>query len=137
MIGKAIKARLTAHSGTDALVGGRIYPLRLPQGPTYPAVRYQVISAPRTQLMGGPVGEVHARVQVDCYALTYEEADQLSAQVRIALNRWDGTSGGVVVEAVFLENERDIDEPETIDKGERGVYRKMLDFMAHYAEAVA
>lgn len=138
MIGKAIHARLGAHAGTKNLVGNRIYPLRLPQGPTYPAVRYQVIGAPRTHVMGGSTGEVHARVQVDCYADTYEGAKELADQVRLALN-WlmDTTVGGVAVEVIMLEDERDLDEPTTILPGEKGIYRVMFDFIAHYAEAVA
>lgn len=133
-IGKAIHARLTGHAGTFALVKKRIYPLRIPQGPTYPAVRYQVIGAPRTHLMGADLGEVHARVQIDCYAQTYDGAHTLATQVRGALSRWEGTAGGVTVIHVFLDDERDIDEPTIEQDGEKGVYRVMFDFIVHYEE---
>lgn len=140
MIGLAVKARLTAHAGTSALVASRVYPLRLPQGPTYPAVRYQLIGAPRTHLMGddpdASIG-VHARVQVDCYADTYAGAHELAEQVRLALSRWSGTSGGVAVEVVFLEDERDMDEPTIKHESEEGVYRVMMDLIAHYQDAAA
>ena len=136
-IGKAIHSRLSAHSGTSALVSARIYPMRLPQPPTYPAVRYQVIGAPRTHAMGVDTGEVHARVQVDCYATTYSGVRALADQVRLALNRWGDTAGGVVVDHVLLDEERDADEPTVVRDGERGVYRVMMDFLAHYQEAVA
>ena len=132
--GKAIHARLKAHSGTFALVKARIYPLRLPQGPTYPGVRYQRIGAPRAHAMGADTGEVFARVQVDCYAETYAGADALSVQVRAALSRWSGTAGGVVVDSIFLDDERDVDEPTIEHDGEQGVYRVMLDFIVNYAE---
>lgn len=132
--GTAVRARLLAHSGTYALVKKRVYPLRLPQGPKYPAIRYQVISAPRTHLMGGDSGEVHSRVQVDCYAETYSGAHELAVQVRAALSRWGGTSGGVAVEHVFLDDERDVLEPTIEVDGDRGLYRVMLDFIVHYGE---
>jgi hypothetical protein len=137
VIGKAIHARLKAHAGTTALVESRIYPMRLPQGPTYPAVRYQVIGAPREYVMGGATGDVHARVQVDCYAETYEGAKAVAEQVRLALSFFAGTSGGIVVERIFVDDERDMDEPQLVHEGEQGVYRVMQDHIAHYAEAVA
>ena len=132
--GLAIHARLKAHAGTFALVVARIYPLRLPQGATYPAVRYQVIGAPRVHAMGADTGEVFARVQVDCYAETYAAAHALSVQVRAALSRWSGTAGSVVVDSVFLDDERDLDEPTIEHAGDQGVYRVMLDFTVNYAE---
>lgn len=139
IIGDAIHAQLTGHSGTRALVGSRVYPLRLPQGTgasslPYPAVRYQVIGAPRSHVMGQDTGEVFARVQVDCYAETYRDAHLLSAQVRAALSRQSGTWGGVVIDSVFLEDERDMDEPLVEWDGEQGVYRVMLDFIVNYLE---
>lgn len=140
-VGKAIHARLKAHAGTTALVGTRIYPLRLPQdigerkpAPQYPAVRYQRIGAPRSHVMGADTGEVYANVQVDCYGLTYEDADALSVQVRAALSRWSGTAGGIVVDSVFLNDERDVDEPTIVKDGEQGVYRVLLDFTVNYQE---
>lgn len=140
MIGKAIHARLKAHAGTSALVGSRVYPLRLPQGPTYPAVRYQVIGAPRTHLMGDTPDAsqwVHSRVQVDCYAVTYAGAHALAFQVRMALSRWSGSAGGLAVESVFLGAERDEDEPTLVHHGEQGLYRVTMDFIVHYQEAAA
>lgn len=139
VIGDALHARLKAHAGTYALVGSRIFPLRLPQGIgseslPYPAVRYQIIGAPRTHVMGQDTGEVHARVQVDCYAEKYRDAHLVSAQVRAALSRWGGTAGGVNVEHIFLDDERDMDEPTHEFEGEKGLYRVMLDFIVHYAE---
>lgn len=134
MIGKAIHGRLGAVAGVTALVGTRIYPSRLPQGPTYPAIRYQVIDAPRTHLMTRDPGEVHARVQVDSYSKTYAQAQAVAAQVRLALSRWEGTAGGVTVEHVFLDDERDLDEPQPLHDGETGIYRVMQDYIAHYFE---
>lgn len=132
--GNAIYARLKAHAGTLALVGSRIYPMRLPQGPTYPAIRYQFIGAPRVHAMGADTGQVNASLQVDCYAETYTGARTLSDQVIDALSRWEATSGGVVVDHVFVDGERDLDEPTLEHDGEQGIYRVMLDLTVHYQE---
>ena len=134
MIGLAIRARLNAHAGTLALTKRRVHPLRLPQGTAYPAVRYQVIGAPRTHAMGADTGEVHARVQVDSYAETYDEAQALAKQVRLALSRWDGTAGGVVVDHIFLDGERDMLEPTAEFDGEQGVPGVTQDYIMHYQE---
>lgn len=134
MVGNAIYARLAAHAGTAALVGTRIYPVRINQGVTYPAIRYQVISAPREHVMTQDTGEVHARVQIDSYATTPEGAHAVAAQVRAALSRWGGTAGGVTVEHVFLDDERDIDEPTPVVAGDKGLFRVMQDYLVHYGE---
>ena len=139
ILGDAIYARLKAHAGTTALVGTRIYPLRLPQGIgaaslPYPAIRYQVIERPRTHLMGADLNERHAEAQVDCYASTYRDAHLLAAQVISALSRWDGTAGGVVVLHIFLDGALDTDEPTIEWDGEQGVYRVMLQFTAHWQD---
>lgn len=129
MIGKAVHARLKAHAGTAALVVDRIYPLRLPPSPTYPAVRYQVITDPQTHLMGADLNELHAQVQIDCYAVTYPGAHALKTQVKAALSRWEGTAGGVTVIHSFYDDSRDLEE--TI---EQGIYRVMMDFTMHWQE---
>ena len=134
ILGDAIYARLKAHAGTLALVNTRIYPLRLPQGPTYPAIRYQLIGAPETHLMGNDPGSVHSRVQIDCYAETYRSAHLLKAEVRDALSRWEGTVGGVVVDHLFLDDWRDMEEPTLEHDGEQGIYRVMMDLVAHYSD---
>ena len=134
MVGNAIYARLAAHAGTAALVGTRIYALRLNQGVTYPAIRFQVIGSPRVHAMTADTGQVDARVQVDSYAETYEGAHAVAAQVRAALSRWGGTAGGVTVEHAFLDDERDLDEPTVTVNGDAGIYRVMQDFMVHYGE---
>lgn len=139
-IGDAVFARLTAHTGTFALVGRRVYPLRLPQGIgqdpqiPYPAIRYQVFERPRTHLMGADLNERHAELQVDCYARTYRGAHTLAEQAISALSRWDGTAGGVVVLHVFLDGMLDMDEPTIQQDGEQGLYRVMLQFTAHWQD---
>jgi hypothetical protein len=134
MVGKAMYARLAAVAGVSNLVGTRIYALRLPQNVTYPAIRYQQISAVRESAMGADTGDVTARMQVDSFAATYAGAQALAKQVRLALARWGGTAGGIVVEHVFIANELDRFEPEVLEDGTSGVPRVLQDYVVHFED---
>ncbi len=93
-IGEATRAALLADAGVAALVNARIFPLKLPQGVTYPAVRYQVISEPPINGLRGPNPTRHARVQVDAYAKGYADADALASAIAGALGSREGTTLG-------------------------------------------
>jgi hypothetical protein len=97
MIGRAIMARLAASSAVAAIVGTRISPLvtHAPSEPPY--LVYTVVGGEAWNSMSGQSGMAQARVQVDAYALTYAEAQELAASVRAALDNFRGTAGGVRV----------------------------------------
>ena len=103
---QAIKSRLEAVAGVTALVGSgssaRIYPMLLPQNPTYPAVRYQQVDGVRESAMGADIGVVSATVQIDSYAETYAGARALAEAVRAALQRFSGTVASVQIDDVFV-----------------------------------
>jgi hypothetical protein len=60
---EAIVARLQAAG----IAGGRVYQLQLPQRPTLPAVRVQLISEPTFDHLRGGLRLKRARVQTDAY----------------------------------------------------------------------
>lgn len=61
-------AHLAADASVAAIVGVRVYQLKLPQNATLPAVRVQLIDAIETyHLRGGSLTE-RSRVQVDAFA---------------------------------------------------------------------
>jgi hypothetical protein len=69
---QVVRERLLADVTLAALVGTRVYMLKLPQKPTLPAVRVQLITEPRGYQLRGEDGAVRSRVQVDAYQ--YETA---------------------------------------------------------------
>lgn len=99
-IGIALRARLIADTAVKAIIVARVYPDRLPQSPTLPAVVYNVVSGVDECHLGGLVGVAHARVQVDCYATTRAAANALATAVRDALcaSTGRGTWGTVYVQ---------------------------------------
>lgn len=84
-IGVGLRARLIANATVLGLVSTRIYPDRLPQSPTLPALVYNLVSGMDEPHLNGLVGVAHTRVQIDAYATTRIAANALATAVRDAL----------------------------------------------------
>jgi len=124
----------TGATGNVAYCNSRVYPGRLPQNATLPAEVYQIISVNREHAMNADPGHARARLQVDIYDDTYLGTASGSGHVRSALSRFSGTTtGGVHVFDIFTDNERDA-LPVQLEDGGRTVWRRSLDFIAHYQE---
>jgi len=67
-------------------VGERVYPVRLPQGATIPAVVYQRISTDPVRSHSGNSGLATVRFQLSCWAETYDEASTIAEKIRTALH---------------------------------------------------
>jgi hypothetical protein len=85
--------------------GSRIYPLLLPQSPTYPAITYQQVSSTSSHAMGTDSPLKVMRVQVNSWADTYAGAQSLAAEVATTLGRYRGTLADVRVLDILLDNE--------------------------------
>ena len=107
--GSFIVARLTEQTAA----ADRIYPLILPEMPTYPAIAYQQVSAVHLHAMGSDAGLVRVRMQVTCWGSTYAEARAVADAITSKLSRYRGTSGGIKVLDVLLDNEGTTYESET------------------------
>lgn len=103
---------LSSYPGIQAIVGARVYWVRIPETPTFPLIKVQRISGPRMYSHTGPSGLAHPRFQVDSVAETYEAAAELAEQVRLAMGGVSGTWGPVTVGSSFVEDERDFYEDE-------------------------
>ena len=118
-----LRTHLIADSPVTALVVARIYPIKLPQEPTYPCLTYEIVSdIPYRGLSGDHDKEV-IRARIHCWAETFAGATDLARKVRTALADFSGTMGSTVVSSVKFETWSDLfeDTPE--------VYRRVADFM--------
>lgn len=131
VVEEALKARLAAVAGVTALVVSRVYPVKLPQSATLPALTYQRISTARENAMGADPGIARTRLQVTTAATSYSGAKAVTEAVRAALQRYSGTSAGVVVLDVFLDNETDLFSEE---EDEAGVFLVAQDFIVIHRE---
>lgn len=104
---------LTTNSPQTS-AGVRVYP-RLPQGVTYPCVRYQRIAADRTQAIDANVGVTMATIQVDCMAESYSECKALADSVRGILHGYRGAWGSLTCHNIMLETENDLDHQDGDD----------------------
>ena len=108
---EAIQTILAADVAVSALIVARIYPSRLPDGATYPAIVYQRISGPRLHDLSGPSGYATPRIQLDLWAATYSEAKALAEAVREALDGYQGVVGAYRIGECLMDGETDLYEP--------------------------
>lgn len=96
------------------LVSNRVYPLVMPQSPTYPAIVYNRIAVNAQNVLEGGSTIDQVRFQVDTYATTYAGAKTIAAQVRVAVEAasFKGT----------LQSDQDFFEPDI------NLYRVSQDF---------
>lgn len=110
----AVFDRLSNFAGLTALVSNRIFPNIIPPKKAMPAVTYQLITYQPTLAMGSNAGVSRSRIQVSCFgrgsgsASAYASAKGVRDQVVAALDRFRGTAGGVVVQAIYILNEVDL-----------------------------
>lgn len=120
---QALYNHLSTNPGLVAVAGDRIYPLKRPQGCTYPLVTFFRVSGPRQRTFGASTGK--PRFQVTCWAKSYAETKAVADAVIAAMDNFSGPlggPGGVPVQAIQLDNETDDGEPDT------GIYATFLDF---------
>jgi hypothetical protein len=105
---KVIYNILANNAGVSALVGNRISPLVLPQGSAFPAIVYSEININPNFTKDANSRLDQTRVQIDCLALTYEDASELADAVRDALNVvTPGEYNGVNVFYIQFDNQQE------------------------------
>ena len=136
-IEKALVNLLSSDASVNAKVGGRIYPVFVPNDQSLPAITYQEVSGVRDNVMAGASGLVQARFQINCWTKTYREARELADLVRTALSpdndSYPKTVEGTNIQGIMLLNENDVP---TIhgDNEELSGHGKMLDFSVWFKE---
>ncbi len=124
-----LRSQLVNDTDVAAIVGTRVYPVKMPLGYTLPCISYQRISSERYPFLDGPSGRAIPRFQVDCYADTYSEVRDLAGKVRLALDGFKGTLGTESnVGGISIQSERDLWEDNT------DVYRVTQDYLIPHIE---
>lgn len=111
----------------DAIVAGRVYPARRPQGVAYPSIVVTRISGAPGYADDGEIGLQQARVQVDSAAMSYTAAKGLAQAVRARLSAFEGVHAGVTFSYIMLDEERDL--PETGANAAEYPVRVAMDFI--------
>lgn len=100
-----------SSAGTPA--GERVYPMRLPQGSSLPAIVYREISPGIEYTQGGQSGVSEPRYQLDCWGADELAAKLLAFYVTSALSGYKGAMGSEQVQATFIEGRQDDPDPDT------------------------
>lgn len=124
----AVRAQLLATSGVSSRVSTRVYTLKLPDTPTYPALRVQLIDDPQGKHLRGPNSLTRARVQVDAYVKEgstdpYGTLHAIADAVTDALVYAPFTQAGVSVQSAERIDRRTLREADELN-----LLRIMQDF---------
>ena len=142
-VDKVIYARLTGNAAVTAIVGSttpRIHPVIGPQSEQYPRITYQQISRDSLNMMQGPCGVNTYRMQVNCWARTFEGVRDLAQAVKKSyadggpLDGFRGTSATITVHRIACEDESDFPESPTEVGDSKPVYGKSIDFLVTIEE---
>lgn len=121
-ISTLLRGALINNGGVSALVSTRVYPVFLPQTPTYPAMSFQRIS---NTGQSGTSDLKQSRWQLDCWASSYTAGQALAAAVKAAIEEFhdlDQTPGILIGRVV-----NELDDYDDVVK----VYRVIVDVMLH------
>lgn len=127
----ALFTHLSGFAGLSALVSARVYPRRLPQGATLPAVSFADFAGGTEYKHGGSLGKAETYIQIDAWAQTYISAKAVAEQVRLAMLTFTGTIAGYVIDTADRLNVADLIDPE------RDIHHVAMDFRVKHTEAVA
>jgi len=127
---RALYAYLSTYAPLQRLIGMRCYPSVAPQEGTFPYLTVQRLGVVSPYAMSGPSATHETKVQVDCWALSALEAQQVAAVVRQAVDGFpadldEPALDGLEVDGVFVEHEVD-DAEFAKDGSERTFYRTIL-----------
>ena len=130
VIEEALPTYLLTQPGLTALISNRIYPMKLPQKPTLPAIVRQKIDSTKLHGFSADYGAA-TRIQLTAWALTESEASAIKEQIRIATQNYMNQTmgGGVSVKNIEFDEGPDMYEDET------GRYGKIVDLIIWHTEA--
>jgi len=81
-IGEVIYTALTTDAAIDAILKSNVRPVVLPQSAGFPAAVYTTTSIEPNHTKGRPSTNDKINIQLDLYAETYKEVEDLAVKVR-------------------------------------------------------
>jgi hypothetical protein len=106
IVGKAIYNILSTTSAVTDIVSTKIYPEIAPQNESQPYIVYSVVSNNPTDTKEDNGNVDQANIEVYCFNTKYTTAIDLGVAVRAALERRNGTFGGVKIQSINYTNEQ-------------------------------
>ena len=119
-----------------ALVGDRIYPRQLPDGPNFPAIVLTKIFGRGEQDMAGAVALEEARVQIDAYSdKGYDECLEVTLAIKRFFHGYTGPVPGssCAIQRAHCINDSDFAESQVERAGPR-LRRRLMEFTVWNSE---
>jgi len=110
-----IRALLIADTDVSALVSTRVWPVQARQAAQLPFLVVHRVSGGKVNSLSGYSGLEYPRVQIDCYASTFDGTRTLASKVRVAMD------GATTFSALC-------DDDVTTWEEASGIWRTILDF---------
>ena len=121
MIESTLRSELLYDTGLTSIVGDRISAMIANQGETRPYITYQLVSANRNPTLCGATDLRIARMQINCFSLSYGQAKQMAEYVL------DIIDNSLVLGSVF-NGEQDAYDSDT------KLYYVVIDYSLHQAD---
>ena len=125
-LGQAIYAKLNAL----LLFTGGIYPQRIPEGSTWPACSYYIISNIPEEVKDNGAVVDQVRLQVSIFATTYSSVQTLADAVRVALVGTTGETNSTTIDTIRLVDETDMYEDDV------AIYHRAQDYLVRIKNLV-
>jgi Protein of unknown function (DUF3168) len=101
------------------LVDGRVYPLQMPENPTFPVILWSIVGGPRAAQSQDGGGVDNPRLRLDIWGQLYDDVVGVAVQVRSLLESRSQIDLGF---STVYEGEQDLLDPDT------GNPRRILEF---------
>ena len=126
---------LVSKSAVTDVCSTRIYFGSLPQRPTYPAIVLHLIDRESTRHLTNAGGIARSRLQVDCFGMTHNDAENLAEQVRLVTEHYTGAWGTETVRHSQVLGVTDLSE-DPRDGSQLVNHIRSMDVTARHAEAL-
>lgn len=93
----AVYSRLTTFAGLSALVSTRVYPLHLPQKPTYPCIAYRRAATDSEPLLSTDTDILKAKFEIASFSKAYDSSVSVGDQIRQAFQRFKGVESSITI----------------------------------------
>lgn len=134
-IGEALRTKLLSYATVSTLIGQRMYTDALVQGAQLPAVVYYVTSTQRDHMLSGVGKSAHARVTLECYALTRTTCNAIEKAIReTGIDSFRGTVSGYDLDGVDFDSGDEYMQESPTDGNQEHRYIVSFDLLVHYGE---
>lgn len=133
----ALAARLASDVLLAEVVGGQIYPQRIPQRGDTPAVVWSVSAIERDHDLDGPTGLATASVRVEGVDDDALVVDRIASRLRDIFDGFRGILGGLVQVLETQHEDEGDDYSEPVDASDDGMCRVALDYSMMFREVPA